>query len=143
MKTGLMLSLALVAALTTGCGEDLLDNGPQIVSMTITPDEIPSTSTGMTDQFVTVTLTVSGFTDAINVDATRVFIEDNDVEGVFQTATLSGDTITLDEIATSWFQGLTPGAYPLGAEVFSVDGENGEPTESVSQLGLATVTITE
>lgn len=142
MKFGLILSLALFAAVSTGCGEDLLENGPEIVSMTISPDEIPSTSTGMTDQFATVTLTVAGFTDPINVDATRVFIEDNGVEAVFGTASMTGNTITLEEIATSWFQGLEPGEYPLGAEVFSVDGDNGEPTESVSQLGLTTVTIT-
>lgn len=124
-----------------GCADDLL-GGPEIVSMTISPDSVASTATGMTDQFVTVTLVVAGFADPINVDGTRVFIESNGIEGVYQNAALSGDTITLTEIATSWFQGLTPGEYPLGAEVVSQDGDNGEPTEQVSQLGLATITIT-
>lgn len=124
-----------------GCADDLL-GGPEIVSMSVSPDSVASTATGMTDQFVTVTLVVGGFTDPINVDSTRVFIQDTNTDGIYQSATLSGDTITLTEIATSWFQGLSAGDYSLGAEVVSNDGDNGEPTEQVSQLGLATITIT-
>lgn len=138
------VKFGLIAALIFfgfGCADDLL-GGPEIVSMTISPDSVASTGTGMTDQFVTVTLVVDGFTDPINVNGTRVFIEENGIDGVYQSASLVGDTITLTEIATSWFQDLAPGEYPLGAEVVSEDGDNGEPTEQVSQLGLATFTIT-
>ena len=138
VKFGLIAAMILFGF---GCADDLL-GGAEIVSMTISPDSVASTSTGMTDQFVTVTLVVSGFADPVNVDGTQVFIEENGVEGIYQNASLSGDTITLTEIATSWFQGLTPGTYQLGAEVVSVDGDNGEPTEQVRQLGLATITVT-
>lgn len=134
--------VAVAVVLGAGCGEDLLNNGPEIVSMSISPDSVPATSTGMTDQYVTVVLTVDGFTDPINVDSTRVFIETNNVDGVYQSAALAGNTITLSNIATSWFQGLTVGEYDLGAEVVTEDGDNGEPTEQVSQIGLATITIT-
>ncbi|MEZ4461877.1 MAG: hypothetical protein R3E66_19580 [bacterium] len=142
MKSLKWMIVAAALAFGAGCGEDLLNNGPEIVSMSISPDSVPATSTGMTDQFVTVTLTVAGFNDPINVDGTRVFIEANNVDGVYQSSALVGDTITLSTIATSWFQGLTEGEYSLGAEVVTVDGDNGEPTEKVSQIGLATITIT-
>jgi hypothetical protein len=127
----------------TSCGEDL-GGGPEIVSMTISPDTLSVTETGMTDQFFTVTLEVAGFTDEIDLEETRVFIQGTDeVDAVFQTSAQVGNTITLGMIATGWFQTQVPGVYDIGASVQTIAGDTGQPTEQVTQLNLATVTITE
>lgn len=134
--------LAILVLVSTGCGEDL-GFGPEIVSMTVSPDTLSTTETGMTDQFFTITIEVSGFTDEIDVEATRAFIQPDEVDAVYESATLVGNTITLDRIATGWFQTLPPGTYDIGAEVSTVPGDNGQPTEAVERLNLTTVTITE
>ncbi len=125
-----------------GIGSDDASTTPTIDSIIISPDSISAASTGMTDQFVSVTLGVSGFNAPINVEGTRIFLEANGVDGDYQSATLTGDTIQLTNIAISWFQGLEPGEYSVAAEVVSQDGDDGEPTETITQLGLATITIT-
>ena len=59
----LALLLALVAFGTTAC-EEALDGGgfgSTISNFTITPDRIPQSDTGMTDEFFDVSMTVSGF----------------------------------------------------------------------------------
>ncbi len=138
-----ILVLVLSTFMVAGCGEDF-GGGPEIVSMTISPDTLSVTETGMTDQFFTITLEVAGFTDEIDVDETRVFIQGTDeVDAIFQSSAIVGNTITLGMIATGWFQTQVPGVYDIGASVQTIAGETGQPTEQVTQLNLATVTITE
>jgi len=141
MRSIFLLSF-LTLAVGLGCGEDF-GSGPEIVSMTISPSTLSVTETGMTDQFFTVTIGISGFTDEIDVEETRVFIQGPDVEAIFQTSSIVGNTITLGNIATGWFQTQPVGTYDIGATVQTVPGDTGQPSEQVTQLNLATVTITE
>lgn len=126
--------VVLLAFLLTGCGEDLF--GASIVSLTVDPDVISLSDTGMTDEFFTVIVVVDGFEQEVDPDATRVFIQEPDVEAVAGTTSLSGNTITLGMIAKTWVGNLEAGIYDVGAEVRS-------ETESVTQRDLATITIEE
>jgi hypothetical protein len=54
-----------------------------------------------------------------------------------QDIVINNDTITLRNIAQSWFQGLEPATYSIGATITS-EGS----AEQVTQLNLATVTVT-
>lgn len=132
-----------VALLTTlalgmfGC-EALLGelDSANIVSVDITPSTISESSTGMTDQFFTVTIVTAGFTEEIQ--GAEVRIQQNDRKGEPQNVSFQGDTIVLERIALSWFQGLGVGEYPISARVFSAD-----EVESVEQLDVATITVSE
>ena len=127
--------LVLFALLLSACGEDL-GLGPSIDDLIVDPDVITLSDTGMTDEFFTVTLTVSGFEDVVDPELTRVFIQQPEVDAVAGSTDVSGDTITLNMIAKTWVGGLDAGLYNVGAEVRS-------PTESVTQRDLATITIEE
>ena len=107
-----------------------------IVSVNVTPATISESSTGMTDQFFTVTIQTAGFTEEI--EGAEVRIQQNDRKGEPQNVSVQGDTIVLERIALSWFQGLGVGEYPISARVFSAD-----EVESVEQLDVATITVTE
>jgi len=135
-----MLFLLVVAAIAaTGCGEALgPDGGPQIVSLSIDPSEISLSDTGMTDEYFTATIQVSGFQNAVDVDQADVFVEagGDTISAEPGTRDIQGDTITLGMIAKSWLGGLDAGDYGVGAEVQS-------STEKVRELDLATITITE
>ncbi len=136
--------LALLALTVFGCGDDLA-GGPSVESMTITPNTIAVSDTGMTDEFFSVTVQVAGFTEPVDAGSTRVFYSDgaSDVEGIYGSSALAGSTIQLGNIATSWFQGQPAGTYELGVTVQSEADSSGRPAESVTEFGLATVTITE
>jgi hypothetical protein len=121
--------------LTASCGQ-LADDGPTIVSMTISPNSIPKANGGMTDQFFEVTIVTSGFASPLSDDV-RVFIQENQQEAVAGEVVINGDTIVMKKIAQSWFQGLEPATYNIGATVNSEDN-----AEQVNQLNLATVTVT-
>jgi hypothetical protein len=138
MKVRPLATLALLLLLLTtasGCG-DVLNDGPTITSLTVSPSSVVQTDTGMTDEFFTITLSFSGFESDVIVDETRVFIQDPEIDAVPGTADLNGDTITLGMIAKTWVGGLAPGVYEIGAEVRS-------ETESVTERNLATIEITE
>lgn len=131
----LLMPLLLMLVLA-GCGEDL-GSGASILSLSVDPDVVSASDTGMTDEFFTVTLVVAGFEEAVEADQTRVFIQEaSDRDAVPGDTTLDGDTITLQMIAKTWVGGLEPGLYDIGAEVRSA-------TESVIQRDLATITIEE
>jgi hypothetical protein len=134
-RTLLQATLAAAMLLAAGCGA-IDDNGPSIVSMTVTPGSIPRASGGMTDQFFQVTIVTSGFGAALSEDA-RVFIQENEQEAVAGEIVIEGETIILKQIAQSWFQGLDPATYNIGATVRS-EGD----AEQVTQLNLAQVTVT-
>ena len=134
----LTLLLAFIAIVLTGCGE-LVNNatGARIANLTITPDTITATDTGMTDEFFTATMVVEGFVDPVDPDTAVIFLQEpNRLEAQPQSRSIDGNTITLDGIAKTWVGGLDPGVYPVGGEVRS-------ETESVTQLDLATITIEE
>ena len=126
--------VVLFTILLAGCGEDL--TGPSILSLTVDPDVISLSDTGMTDEFFNVTIVVSGFDDEIDPERTRVFVQEPNVDAVAGFTDVSGSTITLQMIAKTWVGGLDAGLYDVGAEVRSA-------TESVTQQDLATITIEE
>jgi hypothetical protein len=131
------LVLVFLATALSGCGE--LDDltGAQIASLQIDPDTLSLSDTGMTDEFFTATMVVSGFEDEVDVETAVVFLQDPErVEAAPGFREIEGDTITLGMIAKTWVGGLEPGAYSVGAEVSSA-------TETVRQLDLATITIVE
>ena len=130
-------SLLLIAVLfLSACGEDLL-GGAAIDSLIIDPDVVGvNTDGGMTDEFITATLTVSGFEDEILPEETLVFIQEPQVDAIAGETTMTGSVITLSKIQKTWIGGLEPGIYDVGAEVRSA-------TETVLQRNLATITIEE
>jgi len=131
----LLICFALVPL--AGC-VDTLDDGPQIESVTITPNSLSQSSTGMTDEFFEVTILTSGFTTPI--ETATVKIQDVDGEGregePQGAPTINGDTVVISQIAKSWFGGLEPGQYNIEVTV-----ENS--VDSVRQANAATVTVTE
>ena len=132
MYTVLLFTFA--ALMLVAWGEDL--GGATIDSVTIDPDIISLSDTGMTDEFFIVTIVVSGFEGEIDGDSARVFVQEPEIDAVPGTTDVSGDTITLGMIAKTWVGNLDPGEYDVGAEVRS-------DTESVTQRDLATITIEE
>ncbi len=149
----------VLALILTGCGEDLTGTGPQIDGITITPTSLLTSETGMTDEFFTVEVTISGFTEPIDLDLSRVFYVDPTGEEISATSMMKsisnadGEpptcpdvcTITFDRIATSWFldAAASPTPYDIGAEVRSVPGETGRASEVAQDVGLAQVTVNE
>jgi hypothetical protein len=130
-------AVVFLAVALTGCGE--LDDitGAEIVSLEIDPDTLNLSETGMTDEFFTATIVVSGFEDEVDVETANVFLQDPErVDAAPGFREIEGDTITLGMIAKTWVGDLDPGVYSVGAEVSSA-------TETVRQLDLATITITE
>ena len=126
----------------TGLEDDL--GGATIESLTIDPDTIPLSDTGMSDEYFTATLNVSGFTEPIDPEATTVFVEANgeEIEAVPQDIQISGNTIILDQIQTGWVGSLEPGTYQVGATVQTELTEGSRfPAERVTERGLATITI--
>lgn len=135
----LVTALVFVTAafVLTGCGE--LDDltGGEIVSLEIDPNTLSLSDTGMTDEFFTATMVVSGFEDPVDVDTAVVFLQEPErVDAAPGFSEIDGDTITLGMIAKTWVGGLDAGAYSVGAEISS-------ETETVRQLDLATITIEE
>ena len=135
----IFVALAVLPLFLLACGE-LVNNGTagaQIVSLTLEPNTISLSDTGMTDEYFTVTLVTGGFVDPVDPETAVVFIQEPErTEAEPGTREVSGNTITLGMIAKSWFAGLEPGVYNIGAEVSS-------ETEQVRQLDLATVTVEE
>lgn len=137
-RTLWMLVLVLMVLPLTGCPLDETTD-PTIASMSITPNTIAVSSTGMTDEFFTVTITTANF--ASTITTANVFIQDADGanrDGTPETTMINGEVVVLNKIPLSWFSGLGAGTYKLGAQVSSEGG-----AESVTQLDLATVTVTE
>lgn len=152
--------IVALLALVVGCGEDLTETGPQIESMTIDPSTITTSDQGMTDEFFTVQVQISGFTEPIDLDSSEVFYIDStgmEVSGNTMAAdkTIQGATadnvcpdvctITFSRIFLNWFAG-TPASetpYEIGAEIVSEPGDTGRASERAKEVGLAQVTVTE
>lgn len=131
---------ALVGAVVTlsSCVDGVL--GPTITNVTVNPSTISQSNTGMTDQYFDVTISTSNFEGEF--ESAEVFIQlpqDNrDSQGSFAPIE-SGDISTIASeprtIPQSWFQNLEAGTYSIGATVTT-------DLEEVTQLDLATVTVT-
>ncbi len=112
------------------------DGFPDIVSMTVSPSSIPQSDTGMTDETIDVTITVADFAGQITGADVFLQLQGEEREAVKDDFVVEGNTVELVGITKSFFSGLQPGDYQLGATVVSDAGER------VQELDLATVSIT-
>ena len=130
-------ALTALALTLHGCADLIGATGPDITSVTISPDSIAENSTGMTDEFFSVTIETSGF--EFPLEGAEVRLVDFNRVGVTNTPpTIDGGQIVINEILQSWFQGVPPGEYIIEVTVFSED-----QAESVERDDLATITVTE
>ncbi len=134
MVRGCLPVVLILLTFAMGCGDEQFSDA-QITSLTLSRTTFTTSETGMTDEFITATVTFEGFFDEVDPERSEIFLQDFDRAAVPQSATVSGNTLTLTDIATSWLS-VSPGTHSIGATVAT-------PTESVTQLNLATVTITE
>ena len=133
----LRLMTTLTLLLTTSSCIDLEDGSPRIASLTITPSTITRSSQGMTDQYFEITIVTENFTEPL--ESAQVFIQDLNREATQSMAPqISGDTITIKNVAFAWFTGVPVGEHAISASVFS-QGD----LQTATELNLATVTITE
>ena len=130
-------ALTALALTLHGCADLIGSTGPDITSVTISPDTIAENSTGMTDEFFEVTIETSGFEFPLEGAEVRI-LELDRVGSTNTPPTINGDQIIISDILQSWFQGVPPGEYAIQVTVFSED-----QAESVTRDDLATVTVTE
>lgn len=113
-----------------------LEEGPRIVTVSVEPSSIETNRyNGPMDN---VSILIADFEGEI-VEA-DVFIQlspDPPKDAENDSFTAEGDTIVLNGIGKAWFQGLPADTYRIGARVVSDAGE------SIEQLDLATVTVTD
>jgi hypothetical protein len=133
----LVLLLGLVAFGTTAC-EEALDGGfgSTISSFTISPDRIPQSDTGMTDEFFDVSMTVSGFETPVS--SVELFIQETGQQAPLNSErelSVVGSSVSVSNIAKTWFNGVSPGIYNIGATVTAEDGSE------VTQRNLGTVEV--
>lgn len=134
MIGGLLLSVLAVAS---ACQEAF--GGPTITSLQIEPDTISKNrNSGMTDQYFEVTIQVTGFENEI--EDVELFIAENDrtaPRNPERETTIDGNTIAVTRIQQTWFNGMDPGTYSIGATVTDAQGT------SDSRSNLAEVELTE
>ncbi len=134
MTRPLFLGAALAMVLgNTSCIDAASD--PDIVSVTVSPNTVPRSSTGMTDEFFTVTIVTSGFTSPPTGATVAIQELDPKLEAQPGATEINGDTITLQEIPKSWFGGLEEGTYNIETTVTS-------DLTDLTQSNTATVTVT-
>lgn len=137
-KVGILRMALLLGALgmlfsLTACVP--LEEAPSIVSVNLSPSTIQVNRYNGT---MNVSIIIDGFEGEI-VEA-DVFIQippDSPRDAQKDSITADTGAVILHGVAKTWFQGLEPGLYNIGASVTSNAGE------TIEQLDLATVTITE
>jgi uncharacterized protein (DUF433 family) len=131
---GLVLSMLAVAS---ACQEAF--GGPTITSLQIEPNTISKNrNSGMTDQYFQVTIQVTGFED--DIEDVELFIAENDrtaPRNPDRETSINGTTITVTRIQQTWFNGMDPGTYNIGAAVTDAQGT------SDTRRDLAEVELTE
>lgn len=134
LRFPLFLLLATAAALfLTACPFELADlEEPQVLNMTISPSAITLAETGAANKFFDVEISVANFDD--QPDFASVFIQNGNRTATYSNIHFEGNLILIQGISYTWFQGYTPGVYPIGVEIES-------PTTSLTELNQATVTI--
>lgn len=130
----LLATLGLTMSIMSTSCLDAVD-GPQIVSVNISPNNVQKSATGMTDEFFTVTITTSGFDSALTGATVAIQELDPPLEAQPGASDINGDVITLQQIPKSWFGGLEEGTYNIETTV------NSELNE-LKQSNTATVTVT-
>lgn len=117
--------------------EDARTEEAALVGMEMDPDTISATDTAMTDEYVSVVVEMSGFEEPI--ESYDILISENErsaPDGPDRTETVERDRIEVDGIPMSWFEGMSPGTYHLGATVESA-------TDSATEEELGTFELQE
>lgn len=127
------LVLILALATTTACIVDE-DTDPQIVSMSVTPSQISRSEAGTA--IFTATIQVANFDEDIADAQVEVYIVSPMRVADPEQIELEGETIILSDIGKSWFGGLEPGVYNIGALVET-------DTVTIRENNVTTVTITD
>lgn len=123
----LMLALLVVA----GCGD--VDAGPEITAVTVEPSTIEF---NRYNGSMSVTISIAGFSGkVVEADAFIQLTPSPARTATKESFSQQGNTLRLEGVPRTWFQGLPPGSYQIGAAVISERGE------SVEQLDLATVQV--
>ena len=127
-------ALTLALLFSSSC-VPLDDGSPQISTITISPSTFSKSSTGMTDEFITVTIVTANFTEPLE-DVT-VTIQDLNREVIFNTAPeINGDTI-IKRTPLAQFSDLDVGEHAISATAFSQDD-----LQTAGELNLTTITVT-
>lgn len=133
----MLAALAMSGAMLTLSGCPELDDGPDIASVSISPNTVKKSSTGMTDEFFTVVIQTSGFESTLTGATVSIQDIDPPLEAQPQEEPIiNGDTITLNRIPKSWFSGLDVGEYAIEASVTS-------ELTTLRRANVATITVTE
>ncbi|MBA2662534.1 MAG: hypothetical protein H0U74_09590 [Bradymonadaceae bacterium] len=125
------LFLAVTTLIIAGCPIDLGDE-PRIVSMNIDPSVISRSEVGMTDEYFNIELSTINFDE--DITGVEVYIQLTPVRNAVGTVIVEGETILIERIAKTWFGGLEPGTYSIGAQVRT-------SSVTVRENNLATVVI--
>jgi hypothetical protein len=138
MRLVVAMCLVGAAVLTSSCIDEG-DGFPDIVSMEVSPSTVSrSQMSGMTDRFVDISITVADFEGGISDADAFIQLPGGDQDAAKDDFTIVGsNTIELTGVDFTWFSGLEPGDYQVGATVVSDAGER------VQELDLTTVSITE
>lgn len=126
--------IALALLVLTGCPVDEFSDA-RITSLTLSRTTFAVSETGMTDEFIDAEVEFEGFIDPVDPDQSNIFLQDFDREAQPASSRVEGNVLFLDDITTSWLN-VGVGEHAVGATLVT-------PTESVTQLNLVTVTITE
>jgi hypothetical protein len=129
----LMILLGTVSAIFALSSCVPLQEGPEIVTVSVSPTTIEFNHYNGT---MSVLISVAGFTgEIVEADAFIQLPPDSPRLAPKTGFTVQGDMIELQGVPKTWFQGLPPGNYRIGASVVSSSGE------SIEQLDLATVQV--
>lgn len=116
-----LIALVALAAFLWGCPVDFEDpEGPSIVEVTITPDEISRQNIGSPDVTFTAEISTANFDDELDPEAASVFIGEREAHANPEHAFVDDGLVVLENIGSEWFsQHHEPGEYAIGAEVAS------------------------
>lgn len=98
---------------------DEIELGATVDTLNVVPNTLSLSDTGMTDEYFTITMKVSGFDGEIEKDSIKVFRQNPRVVAIPESITITGNTIKLNRIAKSWFGGVASGSYQIGVEMSS------------------------
>lgn len=123
-----ILALLLVVG---GCGD--VAAGPEITAVSVDPATIEF---NRYNGSMSVTISIAGFSGkVVEADAFIQLTPSPSRTASKDSFSQQGNTLRLEGVSRTWFQGLPPGTYQIGAAVVSESGE------SVEQLDLASVEV--
>ena len=128
-----MLCLAVAPLWLASCGE--LANDASIVSVTITPDAIPESATGMTDEVFNIVIVTEGFGAPLESATVAIEEVDRTAEPEAGSFMINGNTVSF-ATKKSWFSGLEQGVYKIRATVTSEGA-----ADKITRGNATTVTI--